>query len=137
MTCSRWLPLCHIILPTLTAWNVGEVSPLTTLMAWFAQTRKVRVKSIFPSKVLKFLCKSLKSLYTFLNFECSGLESIRNAFWLSNTEYKSLLREVEGDLHKAFYCSTEELTVNSRQVNIETENVERLVEQTVQAFTVL
>ena len=94
-------------------------------------------KSIFPSKVLKFPCKSLNSLWTFLNFECSGLESVLNAFWLSKTEYKSLLREVKGDLRKAFYCSTKKLTVNSRQVNIETENVERLVEQTVQAVTVL
>jgi len=56
---------------------------------------------------------------------------------LSKTEYKSLLREVKGDLHKAFFYPMQELTVNSRQVNIERDNVERLVEQTVQAFTVL
>ena len=36
------------------------------------------LNSIFPWKVLKFLCKSLKSPWIFLNFECSGLESV---FW--------------------------------------------------------
>ena len=34
------------------------------------------LNSIFPWKVLKFLCKSLKSLWSFFNFECSGLEKI-------------------------------------------------------------
>ena len=33
---------------------------------------------IFPWKVLKFLCKSLKSPWIFFKFECSGLESV---FW--------------------------------------------------------
>ena len=36
------------------------------------------LNSIFPWKVLKFLCKSLKSPWIFIKFECSGLESV---FW--------------------------------------------------------
>ena len=39
---------------------------------------KKSVDSIFPSKALKFLCKSLKSPWIFFNFECSELERI---FW--------------------------------------------------------
>ena len=34
------------------------------------------LNSIFPSKVLKFLCKFLKSPWIFFKFECSGLESV-------------------------------------------------------------
>ena len=41
-----------------------------------------------PWNVLKFLCKSLKSSWIFFNFECSGLESVFNASWLSKTDYK-------------------------------------------------
>ena len=36
------------------------------------------LNSIFPWKVLKFLCKSLKRPWIFFNFECSSLERI---FW--------------------------------------------------------
>ena len=36
------------------------------------------LNSIFPWKVLKFLCKSLKRAWIFFNFECSSLERI---FW--------------------------------------------------------
>ena len=36
------------------------------------------LNSIFPRKVLKLLCKSLKSRWIFFNLKCSGLESV---FW--------------------------------------------------------
>ena len=47
------------------------------------------LNSIFPWKILKFLCKSLKSPWIFFSFKCSGLKSVFWCFWLSRTEYKS------------------------------------------------
>ena len=39
----------------------------------------------FFLKVLKFLCKSLKSRRNFFNFEWRGLETVFKAFWLSKS----------------------------------------------------
>ena len=52
-------------------------------------------------------------------------------FGLSKTEYKSQLREVNGDLHKAFRFY---VIVNYQLKTRELKNVEKLVKQTVQTL---
>ena len=47
------------------------------------------LNSIFPWKVLKFLCKSLKSLEFSLTLNVVALKVCFDALWLSMTEYKS------------------------------------------------
>ena len=44
------------------------------------------LNSIFPWKVLKCLCKSLKSPWIFFNLKFSGLESVFWCFWSKTTE---------------------------------------------------
>ena len=47
-------------------------------MKWSSHSLEKSLNSIFPWKILKFLCKSLKSPWLFFNFKCSGLNSV---FW--------------------------------------------------------
>ena len=62
-----WLPCASLRAHTVlkSPWILGEV-------------HEKSLNSMFRWKVLKFLCKSLKSPWIFFNFECSGLESV---FW--------------------------------------------------------
>ena len=53
---------------------------------------KKSVDFIFPSKALKFLCKSLKSPWIFFNFECSELERILWCFLLVLASHAGVFR---------------------------------------------
>ena len=85
MICSTWRPstppsssLYGVRIPVLKSpWILGGVLEKS-------------LNSIFPWKVFKFLCKSLKCPWIFFSFESSGLKSVFfcNAFWLSKTRYK-------------------------------------------------
>ena len=95
-------------------WSLGEVLEKS-------------VNSIFPWKVHKFLCKSLRRPWIFFNFECSGLESV---FLLhfgclrQNMNRRSENLKVIYTKWSMFYqFKTSELT-----------NVEKLVKQIVQAL---
>ena len=68
----------------------------------------------------------------FFNFECSGLESDFDAFWLSKTEYKSQLRERKGYLHQVLNVLCNNL--NCQFEASELKNVEKYVKQTVQSL---
>ena len=70
----EWLSFCNVsYCPTITGFTQSWKSP------WIlGEVLEKSLNSIFPWKVLKFLCKSLKSPWIFFNFECSGLESV---FW--------------------------------------------------------
>ena len=86
--------LCQTLVKPCSGWNGWPISllfvrflPLTFKQCWpfrlfrnqGSHSLEKFLKSIFPWKVLKFLCKSLKSPWIFFNFECSGLAS--SIFW--------------------------------------------------------
>ena len=72
-------------------WNLGEVLEKS-------------LNSILPWKVLKFLCKSLKSPWIFFNCEFSGMESVFCCFLFSNSEYESWLRAFKVIYTKCSMC---------------------------------
>ena len=72
------------------SWMLGEV------------LEKFLKYSIFSWKFLKFLCK-LEVLEFSSTLNVVAWKVFVDAFWLSKTEYKSLLREFKGYLHKLLY----------------------------------
>ena len=83
------------------------------------------LNSIFPWKVLTFLCKSFKSPWIFFNFECSGLERV---FLMLFGCLRQNINHSSENLKVMFYA-----IINYQFKSSELKNVERLVKQTVQA----
>ena len=88
---------------------------------------------IFLWKVLKFMCKSLKSAWIFFNFECSGMESVFWCFKLSKTEF---INHSSENL-KVIYikCSMFHAIIKYQEFKTsKLKNVAKLVKQTVQVL---
>ena len=90
------------------------------------------LNSIFPWKVLKFMCKSLKSRWIFFNSECSGLKRM---FWCffpwprENINHSSENLKVIYIKYSMFYA-----IINYQFETSGLKNVEKLAKQTVQAL---
>ena len=90
------------------------------------------LNSIFPWKVLKFLCKSLKIPWIFFNFKCGRLESVFLCFLLVQ-DWKWIIAQ---RILKVIYtkCSMFYSIINYQFKTSELKNVEKLVKQRVQAL---
>ena len=96
-------PICHSLGAAITVVNSAKAIQYNVKIALYTLTywhgsRSLEKSLNFRGKSLKnpwipfFLEKSLNfcaGLWIFFNFECSGLERVFYAFWLSKTEYKS------------------------------------------------
>ena len=100
-------------------WSLGEVLEKS-------------VNSIFPWKVLKLLCTSLRSPWIFFNFESSGLKSV---FLLLFGCPRQNMNHRSENL-KVIYtkCSMFCAIISCQFKTSELKNVEKLVKQTVQAL---
>ena len=84
-----------------------------------------------PWKVLKFLCKALKSPWIFFNFEwLVAWKEFSDAFWL----YKNVNHSLENVKVIYIKCSMFYSIINYQFKTSELKNVEKLVKQTVQTL---